>query len=107
MTLLEKCSEIRGEIRKCLVYGKLKGGGEFTGGRHKTCIDCKCASLGRKRDVRGRPGKAMREEPVKTEPVTMVKQQPVYETAKEPPRPTGRPPLLRIPKREGLPPRCV
>ena len=77
------------------------------GRRHKTCIDCKCASLGWKRGVRGRPRKAVREDPVKTEPVTMVKPQPAYETVKELPGPTGRPPLLRIPKPEGLPPKWV
>ena len=107
MALLEKCSEIRGEIRKCLVCGKLKGDGEFMGRRHKICVECKCAELSWKRGRGERSRKVDREYPVEVEPATLAEPQPVMEVTKEPSRPTGRPPLLRIPKLGELPPRWV
>ena len=107
MTLLEKYSEIRSGTRKCRRCGQTKSVDAYLSGMHKVCVECKCAELSRKRGVRGRPRKTVLEDPVETEPVTMVKPRPVFETVREPPRLTGRPPLLRIPKPDGLPPKWV
>ena len=90
---------MRGEIRKCIACGQLKGGDGFINKRYKTCTDYVCADLRRKPGTGGRP-------PTPAEPAANAEPQ-VEEAARKPPRPAGRPPLLRIPKSEGLPSKWV
>ena len=103
MTLLEKYSEIRSGTRTCLRCGHTKSVDAFLSRMHKVCVECKCAELGRRRGVRGRPRKTVRKDPVETETVTVLKPQTVKSAVKS----TGRPPLLRIPKSDWLPPKWV